>query len=146
VREMRLGKLVLLGAFSSLLVGCGATAGNTASNGQMIGVTLDEYHVRLEATSIPAGSVTFEVKNTGSEKHEFVILRTSDAPAALPTDPATNKVQEEATGIEHVDEIDGVAAGGLQDLTVKLTPGTYLIVCNYPGHVHAGMVATLTVT
>ena len=140
---MRLGKSVLLGMFSVLLMDCAVAPGG---NGQTIGVTLDEYHVKLDATSIPAGTVTFEVKNTGAEKHEFVILRTDVAPSALPSDPAADKVQEETSGVQHVDEIDAVTPGGLQDLTVALTPGTYIIVCNYPGHAHAGMIATLTVT
>jgi uncharacterized cupredoxin-like copper-binding protein len=143
---MRSRNLVVLVAFSSLLVGCGVASSNTASSGKTLGVTLDEYHVKLDASTIPAGTVTFDVKNTGSEKHEFVILKTDVEAAALPSDPATNKVQEETSGVQHVDEIDGVGPGGQRALTVSLTQGTYLIVCNYPGHVHAGMVTMLTVT
>ena len=126
---MRFRNLVVLGAFTTLLVGCGAASNNAASNGKTLGVTLDEYHVKLDAATIPAGTVTFEVKNTGSEKHEFVILKTDVAASALPDDPATNKIQEEASGVLHVDEIDGVGPGGLRDLTVALTPGSYLISC-----------------
>ena len=147
-KEMRLGKLVLMGLFATVLAGCGATtSGSTASNDKVLSVTLDEYHVKVDAVSIPAGSVTFQVNNLGTEKHEFVILKTDLAAAALPADPAVaNKVQEETSGVQHVDEISEVVPGGQQDLTVALTPGTYVLVCNYPGHVHEGMVTTLTVT
>jgi uncharacterized cupredoxin-like copper-binding protein len=146
-REMRIGKLVLFGLFAVVIAGCGTTTSTTLASEKLVTVTLDEYHVRIDTTSVAAGSVTFQVNNTGTEKHEFVVLRTDLAAAALPEDPTVaNKVQEETAGVQHVDEISELVPGGLQNLTVALTPGTYILVCNYPGHVHAGMIATLTVT
>jgi uncharacterized cupredoxin-like copper-binding protein len=108
-------------------------------------VTLDEFHVQLDSTTIRSSKVTFQISNTGKEKHEFVILRTDLAANALPI-LDTGKVPEEGTGIAHVDEIDGVSPGQQRDLTVDLKPGTYLLVCNYPGHVHSGMAAFFVVT
>jgi uncharacterized cupredoxin-like copper-binding protein len=144
---MRIGKLVLLAVISGLVAACGVATSTTPSDQKLITVTLDEYHVRIDATSVPAGTVTFQVNNMGTQKHEFVILKTDLAVAALPADPAVvNKVQEDTAGVQHVDEISELVPGGLQTLTVALTPGTYILVCNYPGHVHAGMLATLTVT
>lgn len=140
---MRLGRLALIGACTALLAACGGAAQGTA--GETVGVTLDEYHLKLDSTSIPAGAVTFQVNNLGKVQHEFVILRTDLAPAALPS-TADNKIQEEGSGVEHVDELGGIVPGGQQALTVNLKPGTYLVVCNFPGHVHGGMIATLTVT
>ena len=140
---MRLGRLLLAGASLVLLAACGGGASQGAG-GQTVGVTLDEYHVKLDAASIAAGKVTFQINNLGKEKHEFVILRTDLAPAALPIEG--DKVQEEASGVEHVDEIDGVDAGATRDLTVELKAGSYVLVCNYLGHVHGGMVTALTVT
>jgi uncharacterized cupredoxin-like copper-binding protein len=146
---MRLGKVLLIGASLMVLGACGgnpAGGGGQASGDQTVAVTLDEFHLKVDRTAIPAGNVTFDIDNKGTEKHEFVILRTDLAVSALPTDTATNKVQEEATGIVHVDEIDGVDAGQQKQLSVDLKPGTYLLVCNYPGHVHGGMVAQFTVS
>ena len=144
---MRIGKLILLALISGLVAGCGVATSTTLSNEKLVAVTLDEYHVRVDAASVPAGTVTFQVNNMGTEKHEFVILKSDLAAAALPADPAVvNKVQEDTAGVQHVDEISELVPGGLQTLTVALTPGTYILVCNYPGHVHAGMVATLNVT
>jgi uncharacterized cupredoxin-like copper-binding protein len=146
-REMRIGRLVLFGVLSVLVAGCGTATDTTLANERVVTVTLNEYHVQVDATSVPAGSVTFNVNNLGTEKHEFVILKTDFAAAAIPADPAiANKVQEDTAGVQHVDEISELTPGGMQNLTVALTPGTYLLVCNYPGHVHAGMVATLNVT
>jgi uncharacterized cupredoxin-like copper-binding protein len=145
---MRLEKLVLIGMFSIALLGCGGTAtSNAASSEQTVTVTLTEYHVKVDASSIPAGKVTFQVSNLGTEKHEFVILKTDLAAANLPPDPATvGKVQEDTAGVTHVDELSEIVPGGQQDLTVALAAGTYVLVCNYPDHVHEGMLATLTVT
>jgi uncharacterized cupredoxin-like copper-binding protein len=133
----------LAGASLVLLAACGGGAGQGTS-GHTVGVTLDEYHVKLDAATIASGKVTFQINNLGKEKHEFVILRTDLTPATLPIEG--DKVQEEASGVEHVDEIDGVDAGATRDLTVELKAGSYVLVCNYLGHVHGGMVTTLTVT
>jgi uncharacterized cupredoxin-like copper-binding protein len=140
---MRLGRLVLVGASALLLAACGGGAGQGTS-GQTVGVTLDEFHLKLDAATIPAGAVTFQVNNLGKEKHEFVILRTDLAPNALPLNG--DQVAEEGTGVEHVDEIAGLVSGETQTLTVTLKPGTYVVVCNFPGHVHGGMIAPLKVT
>jgi uncharacterized cupredoxin-like copper-binding protein len=87
--------------------------------------------------------VTFKVHNSGHEKHEFVILKTSLDAAKLPEE--SSKVKEDAAGIEHVSEIDGLDAAQDKNLTVDLKPGTYVFVCNIPGHAHQGMVARFTV-
>jgi uncharacterized cupredoxin-like copper-binding protein len=140
---MRLGKLALIGACATLLAACGGATQGTS--GETVGVTLDEFHLKLDSNSIRAGTVTFQVDNLGKEQHEFVILRTDLALDALPS-TADNKIQEEGTGVEHINELGGINPGGRQDLTVNLKPGTYIVVCNFPGHVHGGMIATLTVT
>jgi uncharacterized cupredoxin-like copper-binding protein len=135
----------LVAICAAALSACGGLPGSTTDD-QVVNVTMTEYTVQLGTDAVPAGKVTFRILNEGTVKHEFVILRTDLAVTALPSDPATNKVQEEATGIQHVDEIDGVDAGQQRDLTVDLKAGRYLLVCNYPGHVHAGMTAFITVT
>jgi uncharacterized cupredoxin-like copper-binding protein len=112
------------------------------NRGPQVAVTLDEYHVVLSQSTASAGKLTFKVHNSGHEKHEFVILRTNLDAASLPLE--AGKVKEDASGVTHVDELDGVAAGNDRDLTVDLTPGTYIFVCNIPGHVHEGMVARFT--
>jgi len=139
---MKLLRLTVVGAGLLLLSACGLTA---PSGPPTVHVTLDEFHVSLDSTTIGSSNVTFQISNTGHEKHEFVILRTDITPDALPT-LNDGKVPEEGTDIVHVDEIDGVSPGQQKDLTVNLKPGTYLLVCNYPGHVHSGMAAFFVVT
>ena len=106
-----------------------------------VGVTLKEMSVVLSTSTVPAGSVTFDVTNAGSVEHEFVILRTDIAPGAL---PANAEQAGKAAEIGHVDEIDPVT--GTKSVTVdKMRPGFYILVCNKPGHYAAGMFASLYV-
>ena len=80
--------------------------------------------------SVPTGSVTFQVTNTGPEDvHEFVVLKTDLDPGALPTD-ANGAVTEEGEGIEVIDEIEDIAVGATQELTVTLAAGKYVLLCN----------------
>jgi uncharacterized cupredoxin-like copper-binding protein len=131
-----------------LLSGCQQAAGNAGSSGAPAGtkvaVTLTEYAIQLSDGSVPSGPITFDVRNTGREKHEFVIVRTDIQPSALPMG-ADGKVPESATGITHVDEIDGVDSGQERSLATDLPAGSYVLICNIPGHVHQGMATSLTV-
>jgi uncharacterized cupredoxin-like copper-binding protein len=135
--SLAIGAIALLLAVSACGVG-------DLTGGPQVGVTLDEYAVKLSQSSTAPGKVTFKVHNAGREKHEFVILRTDLNAGALPQE--AGKVNEEAPGIEHVDELDGVDAGQDKTLTVALKPGTYLFVCNIPEHAHQGMVARFKIS
>jgi hypothetical protein len=45
-----------------------------------------------------------------------------------------------------LDEVENLLPGSRSSLTVNVGPGTYLVMCNLPGHYEAGMWAYLTVT
>ena len=95
-----------------------------------VAITLQEWSVLAAPDSAPAGSVTFQVTNTGPEDvHEFVVLKTDLDAGALPVD-ANGAVTEEGDGIEVVDEIEDVAVGATQELTVTMAAGTYVLLCN----------------
>jgi uncharacterized cupredoxin-like copper-binding protein len=85
--------------------------------------------------------VTFSIKNAGPSVHEFVILKTDALPAQLPTkiEDGTPAADEEGAGVEHVDEVEDIAAGATASLSVRLAPGNYVFICNLPGHYHLGM-------
>ena len=101
--------------------------------------TLNEWTVGVSATRATAGNVTFDVSNSGKLKHEFVVLRT-DKPAA---DLGTGRRISEAG---HVGETGDIAPGQSKSVTLRLAPGHYSLVCNLPGHYHAGMHADFTVS
>jgi uncharacterized cupredoxin-like copper-binding protein len=120
-----------------------ASGAGTDTNSQLVGVTLGEFTVKTDATEVSAGKVTFAVRNDGSAKHELVVLQSSAT--NLPLDPQTGKATEDTSGVKHIGEIDGLDAGKTKALTLELPSGTYLLICNIPGHYHLGMVAKLIV-
>ena len=48
-------------------------------------------------------------------------------------------------GVTHVDEVEDIAVGATESLTLTLEAGNYVVICNIPGHYLAGMHAALTV-
>ena len=71
-----------------------------------------------------AGSVTFSIKNVGTQDHELEILK----------------------GDQVVDKVEAIAPGMTRDATVTLAAGDYTFVCKLNGHDQLGMKGTLTVT
>jgi hypothetical protein len=113
--------------------GSPSTAGSSdggGGDGTSVDITLQEWAVVVGSPSAPSGPVTFNVTNNGPEDvHEFVIFKTDLDPGALPTDEH-GAVDEEGDGLELVDEVEDVAVGASEQLTVDMQPGTYVLVCN----------------
>jgi len=127
---------VLASLFATLSLGPAACGSESSDNEELtarernVDVTLQEFAVRPEQDSAPAGEVTFNVGNVGPEDtHEFVIFRTDLAPDALPTAP-DGSVDEEGEGVELIDEIEDIAVGATPTLTVSLDAGSYVLICN----------------
>lgn len=118
-------------ALSSAACGTGQpTIAPTAAAPTTVAVTLREWSVTPTPSSVAAGTVTFQVTNSGPEDiHEFVVIKTDLAPDALPVD-ATGTVTEEGAGMTVEDEIEDIPIGQTQELTVPLTAGKYVLLCN----------------
>jgi len=123
------GALLTSMAIGAVAVGCdsgtAATAGPTN-----VAVTLQEWAVVPDKTSVASGDVTFVVTNSGpNDEHEFVIVRTDLDAGALPTD-ATGKADESGGEIEEVGEVEDIEVGDTGELKVNLAPGSYVLLCN----------------
>jgi uncharacterized cupredoxin-like copper-binding protein len=130
---------VSMSATLALVVsGCGGEGG--------IGATLADYSITLDSTSASAGQVTFDVTNDADQTHEFVVLKTDLAEDALPTDDAGDVDEAGDPGIELVDEIEDIEGGSTQSLTVELDAGSYVFICNLPGHYRQGMSTSFSVS
>jgi hypothetical protein len=124
---------VVASLFAALSLVAAACGSDSSDNEEMtarernVDVTLQEFAVRPEQDSAPAGEVTFNVGNVGPEDtHEFVIFKTDLAPDALPTAP-DGSVDEEGEGVELIDEIEDIAPGDTPPpLTVSLEAGSYV--------------------
>jgi uncharacterized cupredoxin-like copper-binding protein len=101
----------------------GGTQVTSTATGSRCEVNLKEYEILMPDT-VPAGSVTFKVSNTGKHDHSFHI---------------------KGNGIDQGLE-GGVKPAESKDLTVTLAAGTYDIECPVTGHAALGMHRKLTVT
>jgi plastocyanin len=99
-----------------------ASAGGGGSS-NAIQVQEKEYSISLPA-SAHAGTVAFDVKNTGKIPHDLAL---------------------QGPGIAGVKSTPLIQPGKTATLTVTLAKGTYTVFCAVPGHRALGMVAKLTV-
>jgi uncharacterized cupredoxin-like copper-binding protein len=129
---------------STMLTACGGDESTVA-------VTLQEFSVGPDTASAPAGSITFEATNEGpDDEHEFVVIATDLDITALPT-VEDGSVDENGEGIEVIDEIEKMAVGDTESLTVDLEAGSYALICNIydadedESHYQEGMRTSFTV-
>jgi uncharacterized cupredoxin-like copper-binding protein len=124
----------------------GATStGATSTGATTVDVTEKDFAVAASPASASSGDISFSVTNDGPSVHEFVIFSTDLDPDALPTND-DGTVDEEGEGVTHIDEIEDIAVGSTATLDVTLDPGSYVFICNLPGHYAAGMHTSFTVS
>ena len=134
------------------ILGLGLVAAGCGGGGEDVSVTLQEFAVGADPSSVSAGSVTFNIENKGpDDTHEFVVIRTGLDPTALPTEE-NGAVAETGEGMEVVDEVEDIPVGDTPTLTVDLTAGSYVLVCNIydeaeqESHYQEGMRTAFTVS
>ena len=114
-------------------------------SGTPMNVLLEDFKVRQDAAVVPAGTVSFRILNQGPTRHEFIVVRTDRAPEKLPLQRDGLTVNEDAPGIDLLDEVDGLDIDDRQTLVLDLAAGNYVLYCNLEGHYLGGMYAALTV-
>jgi uncharacterized cupredoxin-like copper-binding protein len=132
MRTQTIVKLFVI-LFALFLVACGGQAEPTE-----VHVTLHEFEVVMDKTSVPAGPVTFIIENTGGLVHELVLEK-----AGQPDTPF------EADG--KVSEAEDIEPNTTTTLEWTLDePGEYQLACHVDkddvDHYAQGMVKTFTVT
>ena len=129
-RAHRLSLFLLLVIGVTALAACGPKAPAVTE----VQVTLNEYTITMDKTSIPAGPVKFVFNNTGSLTHEAVL-----EPAGAHDEPFSLDGKES--------EAEEIEAGQSATLEWTIdTPGDYQLACYTPGHFEQGMFTTFTVT
>lgn len=141
MRRMLVGSVGVLAVLSLGLAACSDDDDEATGD---VDVTLSDFTIAVEPGSVAAGTVTFEVTNDGPSVHEFVVFKTDLDPAELPTN-AEGAVQEDEE-FEPVDEIEDIPKGAEPSLELDLEAGSYVLVCNIPGHYRQGMRTGFTVT
>jgi uncharacterized cupredoxin-like copper-binding protein len=116
-----------------------------APRGTPVNVRLEDFKVRQDAAVVPSGTVSFRILNQGPTTHQLIVVRTDRSPDKLPLQRDGLTVDEEAPGIDLVDEVGGLDIDDRQTLVLDLAAGNYVMYCNLEGHYLGGMHATLTV-
>ena len=100
--------------------------------------------IKASRISAPAGNVTFNVTNTSTDMvHEMLVVPVPVADKPLPY--LADKFVLDESKIKSEGEVSELDPGKSGTLTVNLQPGTYLLLCNQPGHYAAGMWTLFTV-
>jgi uncharacterized cupredoxin-like copper-binding protein len=115
-----------------------ATTSGDAPNGQLT-VDMSEYKFAPARITADAGTLRVTAKNSGSQPHEFVVIRTDAAPGELPVHDG--RASEKGS----VGEIAEQEPGSSGSHAFRLKTGRYVFVCNVPGHYAAGMRGSLVV-
>src|SRR5262249_54606737 len=105
---------------------------------------MESMRMELSTERVKVGNVTFNVANKSQNLvHEFIVFKSDRPIEALPYEADQKEVNEDA--IEAHNEIEDIDPGKSGTITLKLVPGTYILLCNKPGHFKSGMVHTLIV-
>jgi uncharacterized cupredoxin-like copper-binding protein len=101
--------------------------------------------IRTDKSTVKTGEIHFAATNwSRGLLHEMLVITVENPNAPLPYDYGTGEVPEKQVKV--LGEISELEPNGSSSLDLKLAPGTYLLLCNVPGHYAAGMVTALTVT
>ena len=102
--------------------------------------------------SVPAGTISLRVANTGSLVHELVVLPLPQGQQVGERTVGTDNRVDETGSLSEASHScgpgagDGINPGSIGWVTLNLAPGRYELICNLPGHYAAGMYTQLTVT
>lgn len=123
-----------------------ATDGTTdAEAADTVDASLGEWFIELDPAEVSAGVVELSADNQSEadQVHEMVVVQ-ADSIDSLQVEGDT--VSEDALGDAFVGEISEFAAGQTCAANFELDAGTYVLLCNLPGHFAQGMAAELTVS
>lgn len=124
-----------------------------AATTQVVVVTLQDPSVdpsnrgmviKADTTKVKAGRVTLEAVNRSKDLvHEVLVVAAPPDGTELPYDAKTNTIIEKR--VHSLGEISELKPGARGKLTLNLRAGTYLLLCNQPGHYKSGMWTKLAV-
>jgi uncharacterized cupredoxin-like copper-binding protein len=121
--------LALLGAVLALVVVLRSTSADAAAT---VSSRLSEFRITASPSTVEAGRVTFNVRNTGDIEHELIVIKTRRTAANL---PLRNGRASESGSRGDVE----VGTGDSERLRLNLTAGHYVLICNIGQHYRAGM-------
>ncbi len=112
----------------------------SSSAASAVNVVMKDRSFKASVQSVSSGKVTFVVRNAGTMKHGFLVLRTDRHHHLL----AMSGRQASEVGAKG--RIVEFAPGQTRRLTLTLAPGKYVLLCNHPDHYKRGLFAAFVVT
>ena len=124
-----------------------------AAAAQIVAITLQDVSVdpsiagmviKVDPAKVKAGRVTLDAVNQSkSLVHEVLVIPIPPEGKELPYDTKKDTIVEKR--VHSLGEISELKPGARGKLTLSLKPGTYLLLCNQPGHYKSGMSTRLVV-
>jgi uncharacterized cupredoxin-like copper-binding protein len=138
-------RTVLASIVTTAAVPAGATNVEVSMHDSGTASAMQGMQMLADPSAIRAGTVTFHATNR-SEKlvHEMLVVKVRKLDEKLPYEPKRSEVPERR--IRKLGEIPDLGPGKSSTLTLNLSPGFYLLLCNQPGHYAGGMWTALTVS
>ena len=148
----------MIGSLITALLAIALSSGTLASiaqgaTPQVVAITLQDASVdasksgmaiKTDTAKVKAGRVTLDAVNLSKDLvHEVLVVPALPEGKELPYDVKTNTVVEKR--VHSLGEISELKPGAHGKLTLNLKPGTYLLLCNQPGHYKSGMSTKLVV-
>ena len=112
--------VLVIGAIGVVAVanGDGGGSGGGGSSATTVSVTLTEFKITMEPSTVPAGKVTLQIHNAGAAVHNVAVASLNKRVAEIPV-------------------------GGNATLELGNLSDAVELICEIPGHKDSGMVATL---
>jgi hypothetical protein len=117
----------------------------SAPPGPIVPIVLDDYRIRSSVTTVTSGTVTFNVYSKGPSTHELAVFETTRPADQLPLGTDGLRIDEDSSLLREAGELEQVDIGETETFALRLTPGTYVLVCNMEGHYLGGMYFSLIV-
>ena len=121
---------LVLAAIAAAVVA--ASPVGAAGSKTVVSVRLKEWGVLPTPLKTKHGVVAFSVRNVGKLDHELLVLKTNLAPGKLPVR------KDRAVEAGRIGRVGPIKPGATRTLALTLKAGTYVLVCNLPGHYKGG--------
>lgn len=135
----------------SLLLAVGAASPAPVLKPHVITVRASEFAFSAPK-SVPAGTITFHMVNTGKQLHHVSIIKLLDGKTVADYVAAMKNPGPPPAWSVEVGGPNAAVPGGTSDATVTLEPGQYALVCFVPSpgemapHLMKGMITGMSVT
>lgn len=107
-----------------------------------VSMTNEPFAITTSVDSAAAGRIVFTVSNDGTVNHLFRLIRTDLEPDALPQKGGqVDEAQVEVLAASFYE----VVPGGSIEVEGEFLAGSYVLICNVPGHYDSGMRTGFTV-